>query len=50
MAREGALRRVDAVGSGAPVGWPGAHLDRPGDRTEEGVYGHGRDRECIWPC
>ena len=28
MAREGALRKVDAVGSGAPVGWPGAHLDR----------------------
>ena len=32
VAREGALRRVDAVGSGAPVGWPGAHLDRPGGR------------------
>ena len=28
MAREGALRRVDAVGSGAPVGGPGAPLDR----------------------
>ncbi len=28
MARQGALRRLDAVGSGAPVGWPGAHLDR----------------------
>ena len=28
MAREGALCRVDAVGSGAPVGGPGAPLDR----------------------
>ena len=28
MAREAKLRRVDAVGSGAPVGGPGAPLDR----------------------
>ena len=27
MARQGALRGLDAVGSRAPVGWPGAHLD-----------------------
>ena len=33
VARQGALRRLDAVGSGAPVGWPGAHLDR-GARRE----------------
>ena len=27
MARQGPLRWVIAVGSGAPVGWPGADLD-----------------------
>ena len=27
VARQGALRGLDAVGSRAPVGWPGAHLD-----------------------
>ena len=40
VAREGALRRVDAVGSGAPVGGPGAPLDRGARRC--GARAHPR--------
>ena len=40
VAREGALRRVNAVGSGAPVGGPGAHLDRGARRC--GARAHPR--------
>ena len=40
MAREGVLRRADAVGSGAPVGGPGApwtvaHAEVERERTRE---------------
>ena len=28
VARQGAVRGADAVGSRSPLGWPGAHLDR----------------------
>ena len=35
VARQGTLRGPDAVGSGAPVGWPGAHAEVERERTRE---------------
>ena len=44
VAREGVLRRVDAVGSGAPVGRPGAPLDRGARRGRQDRRPPGRHR------
>ena len=38
VARQGALRWVIAVGSGAPIGWPGAHLDGRARRAGTGAH------------
>ena len=38
VARQGPLRWVIAVGSGAPVGWPGADLDGSAHRVGAGAH------------
>ena len=50
MARQGALRRLDAVGSGAPVARPVAHLDRAARRGRARAHpGGGAHREQPQP-